>query len=85
MNRERTLLAVFALVGAYLAGYYQVTPTYLYSLASKPASTMQSAQSPSLVKPAQTRTVMSPQNSAVTAAEPTPWPTPWPAPGVAER
>ena len=77
MNRERTLLVVIAFVGAYLAGYYQITPTYLYSLTGKSAPVVQQSAQVPLVKPAQTRTVMSLQNSAVTLrAQPTPWPAP---------
>lgn len=51
MNREKTLLTLVALVGAYLVGYYQVTPLYLYSLTGKtppvvPRSAVTSAAQP---------------------------------------
>ena len=77
MNRERTLLIIFALVGAYLAGYYQVTPLYLYSLTGKTPPVVQ--------QPAQTPAVVVPRPAVTSAAQPTPFPTPWPAPEVAER
>lgn len=77
MSIERVLLAGVATVFVYLLGYYQITPTYLYSLTGKTSPIVQqSAQSP-VVKPSQARIVVSPPNSAVTAiAQPTPWPAP---------
>lgn len=77
MNREIILLRVIAVTCVYLLGYYQITPTYLYSLTGKTSPIVQqSAQSP-VVKPSQARIVVSPPNSAVTAiAQPTPWPAP---------
>lgn len=70
MNRERTLLILIALFGVYLAGYYQITPTYLYSLTGKPSPV-------AAVKPSQVKTATSqPTPSVLATAQPTPWPAP---------
>ena len=56
MNKERVLLVLIAMLGVYFAGYYQITPMYLYSLVdkSKPVN-QQSVQVPNQSKPSQAK------------------------------
>lgn len=73
MNKERVLLIIIAMIGVYLAGYYQITPVYLYSLTGKasPVSQQPSTQIPTQNKPAQAITTDK-------GVSPTPWPPPPP-------
>ena len=65
MNKERVLLLIIAMIGVYLAGYYQITPMYLYSLAkSKSVSAVQDSS----------ETVPSPTRTSGSHSQATPWP-----------
>ncbi len=82
MNKERALLIVAAILGAYLLGYYRVISVPSVPSMSGVAEPAGPKASSALAKPAQAQgqtvtPTYSPRNAAATAdVQPTPWPAP---------